>query len=49
MKLLTLATALVVGLVPAADAVAANTSEWAGIVRESVTIPMEGGWSARAS
>ncbi|MCA2213003.1 alpha/beta hydrolase [Jidongwangia harbinensis] len=45
--------ALAVGLVPLARAQATDrpatdrpATEWAGIVRESVTIPMDGGWSA---
>jgi uncharacterized protein len=42
------AAALAVGLVPLAHAQATDrpATEWAGIVRESVTIPMDGGWSA---
>jgi uncharacterized protein len=46
---LLVAAALVVGLVPAAGAQATGKpgNEWAGIVREAVTIPMDGGWSAK--
>src|SRR5688572_15678485 len=40
---------LAVGLAPLARAQAAEKpgSDWAGIVRESVTITMDGGWSAK--
>ena len=43
------AATLTVGLVPVGYAQAAGKpdSEWAGIVRESVTIPMDGGWSSK--
>ena len=43
------AAALAIGLAPLPRAQAAETpgSDWAGIVREAVTIPMEGGWSAK--
>ncbi|MDP9791635.1 dienelactone hydrolase [Catenuloplanes nepalensis] len=42
------AAALAIGLLPLASAQATERpgTEWAGIVRESVTIPMDGGWSA---
>ncbi|GIE78688.1 alpha/beta hydrolase [Actinoplanes philippinensis] len=44
---LTVAT-VTIGLVPPAfaEATGGSGSYWAGIVRESVTIPMDGGWSA---
>jgi uncharacterized protein len=44
------AVTLAVGLAPVAGAEAMErpgSGEWAGIVREPVTIPMEGGWSAK--
>ncbi|MFG1604455.1 hypothetical protein [Actinoplanes sp. NPDC049265] len=43
------AATLAVGLVPLAraDATERPGGDWAGIAREPVTIPMEGGWSAK--